>query len=468
MTVTTAADLLVRAHGLALALRESHHPLTLQEWERFDVTLHRALNETLGADASYVHCRDPHRAALLCAIRAYPTPLRPPADIPLTPAQAARLLNITERGVHRKIRAGHLRAVHDENAVTLHARDLDQRPDITPADPTDPQPLARLTVTLGALGDLLHHARTSGQPVLDAPGEAAATTRHLLAIGRLTAGRTFATMPFADAERPFAVAQYTERALDALADATALPASLDRLRAVVRHPAPLALGDRLEAALDEWTSAAHADLTRAVPAAEGLRFLATQAVHLYAATGQVMAADQPQTLDPDGATTTALTAAARAAQAAHPLWADLTTLARPTLEYASTSRALLPVLDEVVAALQPAAPTVLDTHRALADLSHAATTIADLMAATRTLPERLARSQLLHTPKGKGRKTLADLHNRRPLLTRPATPDDITDLAKAWTYAGNTARAAATQLHQALSAHPKHPLHTLTPIQWTL
>lgn len=199
--------------------------------------------------------------------------------------------------------------------------------------------------------------------------------RHLLAIGRVAAGRTLAAIPLADADRPFAVAQYTERVLDTLADATARPASLDRLRTVARHPSPFDLGDRLEAALDGWTSAARADLTRAVPAAEGVRFLANQAVHLYAVTHQVMAADQPETLDPDGATTAALTAAARAAQAADPLWANITTLARPTLEYATASRALLPVLDDLTAALQPSAPKDLDTRRALADLSQAATSI---------------------------------------------------------------------------------------------
>jgi hypothetical protein len=466
VSVTTAADLLIRAHRLAIELRDSHDPVTLQQWERFDVTLHRALHESLGADASYVPRGDPSRHTLLSAIRAYPAPLRPPADIPLTPAQAARVLNITERRVHRQIRAGHLKAVHDGDAVALQARDLDKRPDITPADPTDLHPLARVAVTLGALADQLHRARATGQPVLDAPGEAAATARHLLAIGRVAAARALASLPFADADRPFAIAQYTERTLDTLATAGAPPASLAQLRTVTPHPAPLELGDRLETALHTWTGAARADLTRGVPASEGVRFLGNQAVHLYAVTHQVICADSVQTLDPNGATTVMLTAAARAAQAAGPLWANLTTLTRPTLEYATASRALITVLDDVTEALQPGARTKLDTRRALTDMSQAATAIADLMAATRSLPEQLARSQLLHTPKN--RQTVVDLHTHRRLLTRPAAPINITELAHAWTLAGSAAGAVAAQLHHVLSGQVDHPLRSLVPVERTL
>ena len=90
VSATTASDLLARAHRLAIDLRDSREPLTVQEWERFDVTLHRTVHAELGADASYVHRRDPYRHPLLSAIRAYPhrcghrptsrsPPPRPPA-----------------------------------------------------------------------------------------------------------------------------------------------------------------------------------------------------------------------------------------------------------------------------------------------------------------------------------------------------------------------------------------------------
>ncbi|QGN58904.1 hypothetical protein [Nostocoides sp. HKS02] len=467
MTATTAADLLARANRLAIELRDSHHPATLAQWERFDVTLHRALHETLGPAASSIHRTDPHRIALLSAIRTYPTPLRPPADIPLTAAQAAHLLNLTPQGLRSRIQAGHLRAVHDGNAVAVHARDLDHRPDITPADPLDLHTLARLSVTLGALADLLHNARTTGQPVLDEPGEAAATARHLLAIGRVAAGHTLTAIAYADADRPLAIAQYTERVLDTLADATARPAGLDRLRIVTPHQASTDLGDRLEAALHTWNAAARADLGRPVPAAESVRFLSTQAVHLYAVTHQVITLDSGLNLDLDKATTAALAAAARAARNAGPLWANLTTLQRPTLEYVTASRALIPVLDAVTAAVAaPGSTEALDIRRALADLTGTAATIADLMATTRTLPDRLARSQLLHTPKN--RTTLIDLRSRQRRTTRPATADDITHLAKAWADAGYTAHGAATQLHHITTTRLPHQLYALHPVERTL
>jgi hypothetical protein len=180
----------------------------------------------------------------------------------------------------------------------------------------------------------------------------------------------------------------------------------------------------------------------------------------------VLAADPPADLDPEGATTAALTPAARAAQVVEPLWARVTTLARPTLEYVTASRHLIPVLDEVTAALMANGPDAFDTRQAIADLTQTSSTIADLMATTRTLPDRLARSQLLHTPKD--RTTVVDLNSRRRMLTRPATPDDIADLTKAWTRAGNTARGAAVQLHHVLAAQVDHPLYALAPIERTL
>jgi hypothetical protein len=175
----------------------------------------------------------------------------------------------------------------------------------------------------------------------------------------------------------------------------------------------------------------------------------------------------PPSLDPDGATTVILTTAARLAQRADPMWAKVTTLARPTLEYLTASRGLIPVLDDVTTALQGASPAAkLDTRRALVDLAQTSATIADLMNATRTLPDRLARSQLLHTPKG--RTMVVDLHSRRRLLTRPVNPDDVDELATTWTLAGGAASAAATQLHRVLATQADHLLHALAPLERTL
>jgi hypothetical protein len=462
VSATTGVDLLARAQDLALVLRDSHDPITITQWEQFDVTLHRVLHETLGVDAGYVRLRDPSRTVLRSALRSYPDPLRPNAP---HPAQDARVVSGEQR-VRGRNRPGRLHAVRGGDAAST-GLGLDGRSDITPADPDDPHPLARLSVTLGALADQLNLAHQAGQPALHTPGEAATTARHLLAIARTAAGRTLAAIPYADAARPLAVAQYTERVLDTLAGAITRPASLDELRTVTPHPDPQTLNDRLEAALHTWATAARADLSRPVPAAEGIRFLANQTVHLNAITHQLIQVQDPPSLDPDGATTVILTTAARLAQRADPMWAKVTTLARPTLEYLTASRGLIPVLDDVTTALQGASPAAkLDTRRALVDLAQTSATIADLMNATRTLPDRLARSQLLHTPKG--RTMVVDLHSRRRLLTRPVNPDDVAELATTWTLAGGAASAAATQLHRVLATQADHLLHALAPLERTL
>lgn len=347
MSTTSAADLLDRAHRIARRLRDSREPVTTAQWERFDVTLHRALHETVGADAAYVTRRDPHYLTLMSAIRACPAPLRPPADIPWTPSQAARLLDVNQQSVYRQIRRGTLHVVRDGDAVVINTATLDRRPDITPADPTDPHPLAQLAVTLGAFADLAHHARATQQPVLDNPGEATTTVRHVLALGLVAAGYAISHGPYADANRPLAVAQYAERVLDTLADERVTPTSLDRIRVVAPHPAPATLNDRLEAALHAWTGAAHAETARRVPSTDVLRGLANQSVQLYAVTHQALSAHHPDRLDPERAISAALVHAARAAQATDPLWARLTTMTRPTLEYVAASRTLFAVLNNV-------------------------------------------------------------------------------------------------------------------------
>lgn len=455
MSTTTATDLLGRAHRITRHLRDSREPVTSTQWESFDVALHRALHEIVGADAAYVTRDDPQYLPLMSGIRAYPAPLRPPADIPLTPIQAARLLNITQQALHRQIQRGNLRVVRDGDVISINARDLDQRPDITPADPTDPHPLARLAVTLGAFADLMHHARATGAPVLNRPGEAATTARHVLALGLVAAGHAIGHGPYAGADRPLAVAQYAERVLDTLADAHVTPTSLDRLRSV----APLAgsgdLNDRLEAATYAWSVAAHAETARRVPSTDFLRGLANQSVQLYAVTHQVLSANDPGRLDPDDQASAALVEAARATKATDPLWAPLTTMARPSLEYAESSRALFAVLNEITERIAQPDHGQLDTARVLADLTAAVHTVADVMGVTHYLPERLAQSELLHTPKADARNTLEELTTRRRMHTRVVTAAELADLPTQWRLASVAAGKAVVQLDAALARQPR-------------
>lgn len=451
MSTTTASDLLDRADRLTRDLRASTDPVSAAQWEPFDIAFHRVLHEIVGVDAAYVPRHDPQLLALTSAIRSYPAPLRPPADIPLTPMQAARMLDITRQAVYRRIRAGKLHVVRDGIDMAVHARDLDTRPDLTPGDPADPHPMTRLGVTLGALADLLHGAHQAEQPVLDQPGEAAATARHILAIGLVAAGFAVGRGPYSDANRPLAVAQYAERVLDTITNPDITITSLDRLRAVAPLFHPATLNDRLEAALHHWEIAALAETYRAVPSSDVLRTLANQSTHLYAVTsGLLLAAPDADWLDPQARLSAALVQAAKAARATDAHLARLTTLARPSIGFAAASRDLFTVLGDISTELQTPGRDTLDRQRALADLGAATHTIADLWARTRYLPDRLARSGLLHTPKANTRPTIEDLTTKRRMHTRIADPADVAPLTETWHLAAAATRHVREQVELGL------------------
>ena len=156
MSTTTGADLLARADRLTRQLRASEVPVTRAQWETFDVTLHRLLHELVRPDVAHAVPGDPTRAALTAASAPTPTRCVPSHHRPLSTAEAARQLGHTNDWVHAQIRRGNLHAVHDGRDTYIPAAALDDRTDITPADPTDPHPLARVATTLGALADLLH------------------------------------------------------------------------------------------------------------------------------------------------------------------------------------------------------------------------------------------------------------------------------------------------------------------------
>lgn len=111
---------------------------------------------------------------------------------------------------------------------------------------------------------------------------------------------------------------------------------------------------------------------------------------------------------------------------------------------------------------------MLDNDRALSDLTAGARTVADLMAQTHNLPERLAGSQLLHTPKAGTRTTLEDLNSRRRMHTRVVTPADLGDLPTAWRQASEAAGAAANHLQTALQRQPRAADRTLSGIDHTI
>ena len=102
MSTTTALELLEQADLLTRQLRKVDTPTTTVQWESFDVTLHRLLLELIGADAGNVRTADPSWRALHLAIRSYPTPLRPPVDMQLTPGPHRLTLQLGN-DLHRTI-----------------------------------------------------------------------------------------------------------------------------------------------------------------------------------------------------------------------------------------------------------------------------------------------------------------------------------------------------------------------------
>ncbi|EBM0725605.1 helix-turn-helix domain-containing protein, partial [Salmonella enterica subsp. enterica serovar Senftenberg] len=156
MTTTSAADLLAHASLLTRQLRDIDAPITGAQWATFDVTVHRLMLELIGGGALHTQgqSRTPPPPAL-AVFRSYPEPLRYPVDTQLSAQEAAALASRRPEYFRRKIQHGNLHAVRDGGAYLINTRDLDQNPDIAPADLSDPHPLARVSCVLGAMADLV-------------------------------------------------------------------------------------------------------------------------------------------------------------------------------------------------------------------------------------------------------------------------------------------------------------------------
>jgi len=452
VSTTTGANLLARADRLTRQLRGSEVPVSRAQWETFDVTLHRLLHELIRPDMALPVPGDPTRTALTAAIRAYPAPLRPVHQRPLSTAEAARQLGHTSDWVHAQIRRGNLHAVHDGRDTYIPAAAPDDRTDITPADPTDPHPVARIAATLGALADLIHDP-TTGLLLAD-PGPGAGAAVHVLAIGAVAARHTLIHGPLADANRPLAIAQYAERVIDTLHDPAQFPHQLDRIAAVTPTPAPETLNDQLEAAIHDWAIAGRTETERIIPSTDVLRAFANQGTHLYAVTLQVLQALEPR---PESVRTEdiakPLVDAGRALREADNAWAALTTATRPTHEFVTASRALFTTLQDVTTALETA-PKALDKDRALGDLTRAADRLTALLAATEYLPERLIQSGLVYTPATRARPSPERLTDRTKARLVIAEAPDTPGLTDRWHEAVGASREAAHLVGQVRDQGP--------------
>ena len=104
-------------------------------------------------------------AALCRVLDAYPAPLRGAATGPVGAREARHLLGRPRSAVIAEIRKGQIPATWDGRQYLVDVTDLPSRDDIRPANPLDPEPLPRLSCTLGVAADLIAQNRDQ----LDSP-----------------------------------------------------------------------------------------------------------------------------------------------------------------------------------------------------------------------------------------------------------------------------------------------------------
>lgn len=446
MSTTSAADLIAHADLLTRELRHCDVPITRQQWQSFDLTLHRLMRELLepGPCARPSSPRGAHTAALQ-VLHAYPDPLRPRTAVH-RPGQDLTAPDRPPEVGRRTAQRGPLYAVPDGDSVRTAAPDPD--PQITPADLSDPHPVARLACTLGALADLLTIEQNSHHPAVLESTDIAGIYSHVLSLAYVAARHALIHGATADADRPLAIAQYAEAAVDALRDSAQHPRALDRITSISPAPAPTSLNDQLEAAVHHWANMAQRELQRMVPSAEVLRGFANQGVHLCAVTHRFVTG--PSALPLDSAQRTdldnALRDGAQALRRADRSWISLTTAARPSHEFVTTSRLLFTTLVVVSRTSADTAPADYDPARALRDLDRGIRHFATLLQTTRPLPDRLIRAGLLFAPAAATTPTVERLAARRRKQLTIVTARDVPELLTSWADAADRTAALSLSL----------------------
>src|SRR5450756_1705600 len=163
---------------------------------------------------------------------------------------------------------------------------LPNRQDVRPADPLSPEPLPRLSCTLGVAADLMAENRGQVTHDVDAGSESldsatAPVLAHVLGIIHVAAAHAVRVGLLSDVDRPLAVARYSAKALDALGDVGRGAPMLDTA-SFAPPPDPVSLNERLESGLRQWVTAARAQLNRIVPSTDVIRNVMNQGMHLYA------------------------------------------------------------------------------------------------------------------------------------------------------------------------------------------
>ena len=300
MSTTTGHDLLARAEALAKELAHCDLPVKTAAWESFDTTVYRLLREVIGPARSDSGATTQTRTRLLHVIHSYPTPLRPPLDTELTAAAAARFVPWSDTQFRERIHRGDVEATITGHTYAIESRVLDRRTDIAPADPTDAHPLARLSTTLGALADMASQERREPRTPGAMDDQAAVdVSARVLSYTSVAARYTLRHGPVVDGERPLAVAQYAERSVDALGAAPS-KASLDALVARIETNGTEP-HERLDSAIQRWSTASHAELSRTIPSTQVMANIADLGAMMLAATHHLRTVEPHTTGEGQGA-----------------------------------------------------------------------------------------------------------------------------------------------------------------------
>jgi len=401
LSTTTAAMLLMVVDRRARDLLLTDKTVSRTVWETFDHTVYRCLFTLLGPGRRLTGHDSPAAAAAIRVFTEYPSPLKPPTGEMHTPAEAGRLLGVSGHYVRKDIVSGVLPAHRVDREYRIASEDLDRRPDLLPADPTDEHPLARLSVALGAMTDVIAGHRANHGAALTDDVEIAAAMRQVLSLTAIAARHTLGHCPVSDADRPLIVAQYATRAVDALESRSTYP-QLWAMASSCPPPIPRTPNDRLEASLRQWGAAARTHLQFPVPSTDVIRNIANQGVHLVAVTDAVIDGRAA-----GGGVTPFntrwghdLREVATSLRGAETAWAPFTTAMPPSHEYVTASRAASSALNDIGSAIRTASHREslaheIDCDRALLDLAVASRDLATHLNAVEALPHRLMDSELL-------------------------------------------------------------------------
>jgi hypothetical protein len=260
MTTTTLGDLLARADDLCRELRDNPDPVPLNAWESFDATAYLLMRELVGPARTGSRAVTLSHAGLCRVLDAYPAPLRGAATGPVGAREAAHLLGRPRSAVIAKIRQGQIPATWSGRQYLVDLTNLPNRDDVRPADPRSPEPLSRLSCTLGVAADLVVQNRGEMTRDVDAwalsPDSATAPVlTRVVGIVHVTAAHAVRVGPLSDVDRPLAVARYSAKALDALGDVRR-GSPLLATASFAPPSNPVSLNERLESGLRAWVTAA--------------------------------------------------------------------------------------------------------------------------------------------------------------------------------------------------------------------